>query len=181
MIFNKKEIVLKNGQVCLLRSPEPCDAVPMIDYIKTCSGETEFLLSYPEEITFTPEQEESFLNGIIVSDNAMMIVAFVGGEIAGNCQISFNGRLKTSHRASVAIALKQKYWGNGIGTALFSELTAAAKERGVVQMELDFIEGNSRARGLYEKSGFRICGVKPNAIRLKDGRLVNEYSMIKEI
>ena len=33
----------------------------------------------------------------------------------------------------------------------------------------------------YEKLGFRIIGVKPNAIRLKDGTLLNEYSMIKEL
>ena len=48
-------------------------------------------------------------------------------------------------------------------------------------MELDFVEGNSRARALYEKMGFSITGVKPNAIRLKDGTLLNEYSMIREI
>ena len=48
-------------------------------------------------------------------------------------------------------------------------------------MELEFIEGNTRARALYEKMGFRITGVKPNAIRLRDGTLLNEYSMIREI
>ena len=37
------------------------------------------------------------------------------------------------------------------------------------------------ARALYEKMGFRITGVKPNAVRLRDGTLLNEYSMIREI
>ena len=50
-----------------------------------------------------------------------------------------------------------------------------------MKLELEFTEGNSRARALYEKMGFRITGVKPNAIRLKDGTLLNEYSMIREI
>jgi acetyltransferases, including N-acetylases of ribosomal proteins len=50
-----------------------------------------------------------------------------------------------------------------------------------LQMELDFIEGNSRARALYEKMGFRITGINFNAIRQKDGTLCNEYSMIREI
>ena len=36
-------------------------------------------------------------------------------------------------------------------------------------------------RFLYEKMGFRITGVTPNAIRLKDGTLLNEYVMIREI
>ena len=57
-----------------------------------------------------------------------------------------------------------------------------AGERGDVrQIELDFIEGNKRARGLYEKMGFRITGVKPDAIRMKDGSFVNEYMMVKRL
>ena len=55
------------------------------------------------------------------------------------------------------------------------------ENKNIIQIELEFVEGNSRARALYEKMGFRITGVKPNAIRLKDGTLLNEYSMILEI
>lgn len=76
----------------------------------------------------------------------------------------------------------KEYWNQGIGTRLFQELIRIAEENpNLIQMELDFVEGNSRARALYEKMGFRITGVKPNAIRLKDGTLLNEYSMIREI
>ena len=56
-----------------------------------------------------------------------------------------------------------------------------ADETCIRQIELDFIEGNARARGLYEKMGFRITGVKPDAIRMKDGSFVNEYMMIKRL
>ncbi|MCI5859668.1 MAG: GNAT family N-acetyltransferase [Blautia sp.] len=76
----------------------------------------------------------------------------------------------------------KEYWNQGIGTRLFQELIRIAEENpNLIQMELDFVEGNSRARALYEKMGFRITGVKPNAIRLKAGTLLNEYSMIREI
>ena len=74
----------------------------------------------------------------------------------------------------------KEYWNQGIGTRLFQELIRIAEENpNLIQMELDFVEGNSRARALYEKMGFRITGVKPNAIRLKAGTLLNEYSMIR--
>ena len=57
-----------------------------------------------------------------------------------------------------------------------------AKERPCLrQLELEFIEGNSRARALYEKFGFRIAGVHPDAIRLKDGTMLAEYLMIKSL
>ena len=69
-----------------------------------------------------------------------------------------------------------------LGTKMFEEMIGLAENReGVMQIELEFIEGNARARHLYEKMGFRITGVHPNAIRLKDGTLLNNYTMIKEI
>ena len=43
------------------------------------------------------------------------------------------------------------------------------------------MKGNTRARALYEKMGFRLTGVTPNAIRLKDGTLLNEYAMVREV
>ena len=106
----------------------------------------------------------------------------VDGRVVGNCEISFRTNLKTKHRASVAIALISEFWNQGIGTRMFQELIRLAEERDdVLQMELDFVEGNSRARALYEKMGFRITGVKPDALRLKDGTLLNEYMMVRKM
>ncbi len=93
-----------------------------------------------------------------------------------------SSKIKTRHRANVAIALRSEFWNQGIGTKMFQEMIRLAENReGVMQIELDFVEGNSRARHLYEKMGFRITGVRPNAVRLKNGTLLNEYMMIKEI
>ena len=104
------------------------------------------------------------------------------GVIAGNCQVTWKKSIKTRHRADVAIALKREFWGLGIGTRLFEEMIRIAEaNENILQMELEFIEGNSRARALYEKMGFRITGMRPNAIRLKDGTLLNEYTMIRTV
>ena len=106
----------------------------------------------------------------------------VEGKVAGNCQITWSKKIKTRHRANVAIALLSEFWNQGIGTRLFQELIHIAENNiNILQIELEFVEGNTRARALYEKMGFKITGVKPNAIRLKDGTLLNEYSMIREI
>ena len=181
MVFKETEFKLKDGRAALLRSPREDDAEEMLQFIKKASGETDYLMRYPEEYAdFTLEQEKGFLNGAYRSDNAMMIACVVDGRIAGNCQISFCTGMKDRHRASAAIAILREFWNLGIGTRLFEEMFRIAGERsGVRQIELDFIEGNSRARHLYEKMGFRITGVKPDAIRLKDGTFVNEYMMMK--
>ena len=183
MIFDKTEIQLKDGRMALLRSPCEDDAEEMLQFIRKASGETDFLMAYPEEYEdFTLEQEKAFLNANYNNKNGMMIVCVVDGKIAGSCQISFRAGMKDRHRATVAIALLREFWNQGIGTRMFKELFRVAGERGGVrQIELDFIEGNNRARGLYEKMGFRITGVKPDAIRLKDGSFVNEYMMLKRL
>lgn len=49
------------------------------------------------------------------------------------------------------------------------------------QLELTFVEGNDRARGLYEKMGFRIFGEIPNAVRQSDGRLCREFQMLRTL
>lgn len=111
-----------------------------------------------------------------------MLICLVEGKIVGNCQITWSKGLKTRHRASVAIALLSEFWNQGIGTRFFQELIHIAEEnKNIMQIELNFVEGNSRARALYEKMGFRITGVKPDTIQLKDGTLLNEYSIFPRI
>ncbi len=174
---------LKDGRSAILRSPGAEDCDGMLDYLYTSTAETEFLLRYPEECgTFTPEKERALLEAKKEADNEIMIACVIDGKIAGNCQIGWSTNLKMKHRANVAIALLKDYWNLGIGTRMFEEMIRIAKENpDILQIELEFIEGNSRARALYEKVGFRVTGVRPDAIRLKDGRLLNEYTMMLKI
>ena len=183
MVINDIEFKLKDGRSALLRSPKDEDVQGMLDYLYISAGETDFILRYPEECNkYTPESEKDFFDHTNKSENDTMIVCLVDGKVAGNCQISWSNGIKTRHRASVAIALLSEYWNQGIGTRMFQEMIHIAENNSeILQIELDFIEGNSRARALYEKMGFRITGVRPNAIRLKDGTLLSEYSMIREI
>lgn len=181
MIYEGKTLTLKDGRPCLLRAPRAEDAEELLRFITAISGETPFILRTPEECTETVEQEARFLEGVLSSPDCMMIVAQVDGEIAGNCQINFKKHIKEKHRASLGIGLYRKYWGLGIGTALLNELFAAARARGVTQIELQHIEGNVRARALYEKVGFRVVAEIPNAIRLGDGTMLREYWMVKAL
>lgn len=183
MIIQDISFTLKDGRKALIRSPKDEDIQGMLDYLLVSAGETEFILRYPEECNkYTPEGEKALFDRVNAADNEAMLVCLVEGKVAGNCQVVWSKNIKTKHRAAVAIALLKEYWGNGLGTRLFQELIRIAEENpNILQMELEFVEGNTRARALYEKMGFRITGVKPNAIRLKNGKLLNEYSMIREI
>ena len=183
MIIEEVKFKLKDGREAVLRSPKEEDVESTLEYLVISAGETDFILRYPEECSkYTPEGEKKLFEQKNASPNEAMIMCIVDGRVVGNCEISFFRGMKTRHRASIGIALISEFWNQGIGTKMFEEMIRLAKTREeVTQLELEFVEGNARARHLYEKMGFRIAGVHPNAIRLKDGTLLNNYLMIKEV
>lgn len=174
---------LKDGRKALLRSPQEEDIESTLEYLTVSAGETDYLLRYPEECgKYTAEGEKKLFEQKNASPDEAMIMCIVDGKVVGNCDISFFKGIKTKHRASIGIALIREFWNQGIGTKMLEEIIRIAESReGVMQIELEFVEGNARARHLYEKMGFRITGIHPNAIRLKDGTLLNNYTMIKEL
>lgn len=183
MIFEEKKILLKDGRFAILKTPSVKDAEKMLGYIKKACGETSFLLRYPEEWEgISVEGEASWIESARNSATAMMIACYLDGEVVGNCEINFMRLIKTAHRASVHIAIHQEYWGLGIGSAMFAELISAAKANPSTEiLELEFIEGNDRARALYEKYGFEIVGERPNAFKYKDGSFRKEFFMQKKL
>ena len=183
MVIDDVRFELKDGREAILRSPKEEDVESTLEYLVTSAGETDYILRYPEECgKYTAEGEKTLFEQKNASPNEAMIMCIVEGKVVGNCAISFFKGMKTKHRASISIALISNFWNQGIGTKMFEEMIRLAERReGVMQIELEFVEGNVRARYLYEKMGFRITGVHPNAIRLKDGTLLNNYTMIKEL
>ena len=180
MIFEARNVVLKNGSVCTLRPTHPDDAVKMIDYLKQTSGETEFLLRYPDEVQYTPEQERDILSRLMDDPKSVMMVGIVDGEVAGNCFISGLGeKRKTRHRCSMGIALREAYWNLGIGTAMIGYLTELAKQVGYAQMDLEVVADNTRAQALYTKCGFVPTGRRSRALIFDDGTCHDEIIMVK--
>ena len=183
MTVQEIPFTLKDGRKAVIRSPRDEDIPGMLEYLRKSAGETEFILRYPEECDqYTPEGEKALFDRMNASPNETMLVCLVEGRLAGNSSIRWQNAMKTRHRAYIAIALMKDYWNLGIGTKLFEEMLRIAQENpDIIQAELGFVEGNSRARALYEKMGFRIVGLNPNAFRMRDGTLRHEYTMIKEI
>lgn len=179
MLFEEKSIILKNQKTAILRSPRPEDAEELLNNIITTSGETDFLLNYPEEYTMGIEGEEKWIRSHLESRNSVVMCCELDGKIIGSCDLRLNDRIKTSHRAALGITVKRDYWNLGVGSAMFEALISVAKSRGVEIMELDFLEGNNRAKHLYEKFGFRVVSYRPNAYRLKDGTMLGEFYMQK--
>ena len=179
MIFEEKKITLKDGRSAVIRSPQKGEGQELLSLIKTASGETESLLRYPEEWNITVEQEEAWIESVRNSESVYNIVCFVEGKAAGNCEIRFLPGIKMGHRATLGISIIKEYWNLGIGSAFFSEIIKLAEAHGTEIMELEFAEGNIRAKHLYEKFGFRVVAEKPKAFKLRDGTYLSEICMQK--
>lgn len=178
MRTREKEVLLKDGTKCLLRSVEVEDGPMMIAYLKTTAEESEFLVGYPEEITTTPEEETVFIRDILESKRNFMIGAFVDGRVVGTTGVNCLGeRRKLSHRAELGIAVRRSHWNLGVGTALLQTALEQAKEIGYEQVELGVCADNAKAWHLYNKNGFENWGVVKYAFKLKDGSYRDEILM----
>lgn len=168
-----------NGKEVVLRNARQDEAQMLLDYLKTVSGETRFLMCDPDEIHFTIEQEENFIKSHNDSQDNLLILAFVDGEYAGNC--SFQGRTenrRSAHRVGMGIALFQRFTGQGLGKLMLKKLIEEARKKGFEQMELTVVGGNTRAYRLYESMGFKECGRIPGANRYEDGSYADDIMMI---
>ena len=162
----RKAIVLKNGAEALLRNGTAADGEAVFENFNTTHGETDYLLSYPDENSFDPEQEGRFLAGKEESENEIEILALVDGKLAGTAGIEAIGtKYKVKHRAEFGISLLEEYWGLGIGRALTEACIECAKNAGYEQLELDVVADNERAIAMYEKAGFVEYGRNPKGFK----------------
>jgi len=181
MIFEEKEITLKDGRCAVLRSPCGNDAEGVLNLMREASGETEFLVKYPEEWTMSVSDEAKWLENSRSSPYGQNIICIIDEKIVGNCGITFGRGIKQGHIASLGIVIFREYWGLGIGSALIGAVIRSAEERGCEMIELSYIEGNDRGRRLYEKFGFTVVAEIPERYRLRDGTYRSEFVMQKHL
>lgn len=173
------EVTLKNGLPCVVRHASAEDAQNMIDAMRLTAGESDNLIRYPDELTLTLEEEETYLSEAVDNPAGATLCAIVDGKIvadAGFREIGSFHRLK--HRASFGIAVAKDYWGLGLGKALTSACLSLAKQAGYAQMELEVVTENHAAIHLYESLGFHTTGTIPRAMGHRDGSYNSFHYMV---
>lgn len=165
MIFHKT-ITLKDGRACVLRNGTAEDGQALLDVFNLTHAQTDYLLTYPEESSFTPEQESLFLKEKTESADEIELLAEVDGCVVGSAGIGCVGRKeKTRHRAAFGISVDRAYWGLGIGRALTQACIECARSAGYAQLELEVVAENKNAIALYQSVGFVEYGRNPRGFR----------------
>lgn len=166
----RKTITLKDGRECVLRNGTERDGEAALGVFVSTHGQTDFLSSYPDEHTFTAEQEARFLQEKTESEREIELLAEVDGTVVGLAGIACVGeREKLRHRAGFGISIDRAYWGLGIGRALTEACIECAKKAGYAQVELSAVADNAHAIALYESVGFREYGRNPRGFRSRSG------------
>ena len=134
MKYNQR-ILLKNGREALLRNGDASDGSAVYELFELTHGETDYLLSYPDENSFDPEQEARYLEEKTNSLNETEIIAVVDGKVVGTAGIEAVGKkYKVRHRAEFGISVLREYWGLGLGRALTDACVRCAREAGYSQL-----------------------------------------------
>ena len=175
-------IRLKSGKECILQNGSEQDGSDLLSIFLLTHEQTDYLASYPDESTMTEEDEAAFLKEKTLSPDEIEILARVDGKVVASAGIWRIGKKdKVRHRAEFGISVSKDYWGLGIGTAMIEYLSELAREAGYEQLELGVIEGNDRAKALYEKCGFAEMGKQVDAVRYDDGTYADEFLMIRKL
>lgn len=181
MIFQERKYILDEKEI-VLRSAREDEAQMLIDYLKTVTGETRFLMCESDEVKFTKEDEEKFINNHNASDDSMLILAFVDGNYVGNCSFERKtGSKRYAHRAGIGIALFQKYTGQGLGKLMLSVLLEEIRKFGFEQVELTVVSNNTKAIHLYKSLGFIECGRLHDANKYDDGTYADDIFMLLQV
>lgn len=139
----------------IIRKAYVSDAKNIIDYVNKIGGESDFLTFGENEFKVSEENEESYLESILKSDNSLFIIAEFDGKIVGNLNFSGGGRTRIKHTGEFGVSVLKEYWGNGIGRLLIEYLIDWAKENNVIKkINLRVREDNIKGIELYKKLGF---------------------------
>jgi RimJ/RimL family protein N-acetyltransferase len=154
------KIKIKNEETVLIREATGADAVKILDYIETISGESDFLTFGLGEFTLSTADEAKFLEHTARQNNAIYLLAEINGKIVGTANFSGGSRPRIAHVGEISVSVLKKYWGNGIGTALLKYIINWSKQSGVIRkLNLRVRSDNLAAIHVYKKLGFIEEGV----------------------
>jgi RimJ/RimL family protein N-acetyltransferase len=108
-------------------------------------------------------------------------VADAAGELIGMTALVRNDLAKTRHAGSIFGVYTRANWrGTGVADALIEACMAYARELGLRLVRLGVVTTNASAIRLYQRCGFQVYGVEPEALYV-NGIYYDELLMARRI
>lgn len=101
----------------------------------------------------------------------VVLGTFDGQQLVGVVGVGFESREKLRHKATLfGMYVAPQARQQGQGAALVQAALACARARsGIRLVQLTVTQGNQAAQALYERFGFAVFGLEPQAVAVADG------------
>ncbi len=175
-----KSFVTRDGRNVILRTPMWEDLDGLLDYINSLAEENLDVL--PERRMIRRDEEADWLGRRLAEmekGRIIDVVAEVDGRIAANSEANPQ-KGADSHVGVVGISIRSGYRELGIGTEMLRTLAEESRKAGLKVLVLKMFEHNSRARHVYEKTGFKETGRIPKGL-YRNGKYIDQVIMTKEL
>jgi L-amino acid N-acyltransferase YncA len=134
--------------------------------------------AFPQEEPLTPESGAAFF----ASQTYVGVAADDDGTVLGLYILHPNNVGRCGHIANASYAVRSDCRGRHLGEKLVLDCLAQAKAHGFGILQFNaVVEGNVRARHLYERLGFQQLGTIPRGFRMKDGSFANICPYYREV
>ena len=168
-------------ELCI-REAETSDATDLIAFLDCVGQETDFTSLDENGIMMTVSEMALFIEKQAASENQITLLALLNDEIAGVLNITADQHLRVRHIGDVFLAVRRKFWNQGLATILLEEGIEWAKSSGVLcRLQLSVQKRNEAAIHLYSKMGFITEGLQERGAYLAEGIFLDVCLMGKLI
>jgi len=137
----------------------------------------DYTTSAARPIEYWQERMQSGAGG----EHGITYVADAAGDLIGMTALVRNDLAKTRHAGSIFGVYTHPDWrGIGVADALLEACVTYALELGLRVIRLGVVTTNANAIRLYQRCGFQVYGVEPEAIQ-HDGVYYDELLMARRI
>jgi RimJ/RimL family protein N-acetyltransferase len=172
---------LKNDQSLVIREASPEDARAILDYIKDVSEESDFLSFGAGEFHMPESNQVSVIENHAKAHNQVYLLGLIDNTIVSTLNFSAGRLPRLQHTGEFGMAVRQPYWGLGIGSLMLDTLIDWSQNTDVIKkINLRVRTDNQRAIAMYRHKGFVLEGTIRKEIFL-DGKFYDHHWMGLEL
>jgi len=181
-IINQELFLTKNSVELTIRSFRPGDENASKEFAEMVAKESYNTLKYEGMPDIPLERLTCLFTDYADHPVNLHFGAFDGGEVVGNLRFfqRNSNHPWIKHIGAFGMAVREIYWGQGIGSKLLQVLFNHAGSTEITRIEAEVRATNDRGVHLYEKNGFKIEGRREKAA-LINGKFEDEFYIAKII
>ena len=125
-------MLFRSYDLCI-REAEIQDAAALVAFLNQVGRETDFTNLDEHGIGMTASEMALFIEKQAASENQITLLALLNDKIAGVLNITADQHVRVRHIGDVFLAVRKKFWNQGLATILLEEGIEWAKASGVLR------------------------------------------------